>query len=332
MAIITQTSELKAFVAVTTTLEPEDFAPSIASAERDYLLPALGQSLLTSLTSAYQDSLGSNPPTFPPALLALLPLAQAVVANLGFYNYVNSIGTVQVTGSGITSSVGKDQKTAFQWQIDDVKKAYQQEGFKCIDALLAFLEANVSNYSTWKSSPQYTLYKDTLLYTTPQVEFIYPLYSSRLVFLLLKPSIRHIEETTITDLLGSTLYDALLLKLVDGTNYSALEGKVVKLCREATAWLALDLALPSMVAQFNALGINQQAIEAVTDNNRAVTPASQGIVRNQSNNASSRGLEALQRLRKLLVANATALAWTAPDAQSAINYNEGITGSGIVMF
>ncbi len=321
MALVKTNDELKLVVAVGKNLSIVSIQPYLASAERDFVLPALGATLLTELSVYYN---GPNSGTA--TLDALLPYVQAVIINIGYGNYVEGVGTIQVSDAGITSAVGEKEKTPFKWQVDQTKAYHITEGLKAVDALLAFLEANKADYTSWSSSAQYTLQKSTLLHTTAQLDETYPIQGSRQVFLLLKPAIAYVEQTTITELLSDTLYDSLITKLRAGDPYTPIEQKVVKLCQQATAWLAVRNSLPLLLAKFSTLGIVRPGVESVTESGDSKTPADLAIIQRQQLAADNMAKEILTRLRKYLTANATALSWADPTDIDVIDYNEGVEG------
>lgn len=327
MALVKTNEEIKQVVAVGKNLSYSSVAPYFASAERDYVLPALGSSLLATLTAAYN----ALPTPMPAELLALLPYVQAVVINIGYGNYVEGVGTIQVSDAGITSAVGENEKTPFKWQIDQTKAYHIMEGLKAVDALLEFLEANKSAYSSWASSTQYTLQKSTLLHTTAQLDETYPIQGSRQVFLLLKPAIAYAEHTTITELLGGTLYDSLLVKIRASATFTSTEQKIVDLCRQAATWLAVRDSLPLLLAKFSSLGIIRPGVDSITISGDIKTPADLAIIQRQQLSADGRAMEILTRLRNYLTANATALSWTDPTAEAVKDYNKGVDG-GLKMF
>ncbi len=118
--------------------------PDVLLAEDDYLRPALGAAFYddlidpsTTLTSAEADRLRA--------------LLRSALANLSMVGYLD-MGQVQISGAGVQIISTDNQKTAFQWQVNNLKTSFSRKGWNGLEKALAYLEAHATDFPAWASS------------------------------------------------------------------------------------------------------------------------------------------------------------------------------------
>jgi hypothetical protein len=200
-------------VAVSTGLSWPRMAPLLQSAETDYLRPLLGVAMTHEVNGIYWDL---EPPKRTPQEREVLRLAQRAVLNVALW--VNfDVLSVRISDQGFQRQESDSWHPAYKYQEDNLRQTFRNTGLNAIDQLLEYLEANIDLFPAFEQSPAYTVSKKAIVRNTAEVQEVYDINSSRLVFLRLRPIINQVEELTLQPAIGDTLYDALLAYLDDGT-------------------------------------------------------------------------------------------------------------------
>jgi hypothetical protein len=200
-------------VAVSTGLSWARMAPLLQAAETDYLRPLLGAVMTHEIDGIYWNL---EPPKRTPQEREVLRLAQRAVLNIALW--VNfDVLSVRITDQGFQRQESDSWHPAYKYQEDNLRRTFRNTGLNAIDQLLEYLEANIDLFPAFGTSPAYTVSQKAIVRNTAEVQEVYDIGGSRLLFLRLRPIINQVEELTLQPAIGDTLYDALLAYLDDGT-------------------------------------------------------------------------------------------------------------------
>lgn len=129
---------------------------------------------------------------------------------------------VSHTNKGRISRIEENEKTPFDWQIEDSNNALERDYYESLDKLIKYLDVNIT---AWKQTDQYKKSANLFISNASTFDDLFPIGKSRLLFLKLAPGIRKFQNSDIkkrlgeelcTSLLdGSTTNDALVLKIQD---------------------------------------------------------------------------------------------------------------------
>lgn len=214
--------EFKMLIPVSTGLTWPRVAPSLAAAEHDYLQPLLGDRLFAELTGIYL----RERTTRSKAESEVLLWAKRAVANLALWSHFDAL-SLRITDQGFQRQQSDDWTPAYKYQEDALRRQFATEGFNALDSLLVTLEQHTDEFQAFLTSPAWTLHQKSIVRSTAEIQDIYDIHSSRLLFLRMAPVIRQLEELTLQPILGDALYGALRAYLddgtttIDGTTYTA---------------------------------------------------------------------------------------------------------------
>lgn len=214
----------------------------INDAEREHIIPALGDTLYTSLEANYQSN------SLTPDEQALLPYAHGALAPF-LLLYIKDILNVNISNTGFTITVTDEQKPAFEWQVARLERTIARLAFDRVEQLFDFLEKNKATYTSWANSSAYTEFKETFIHTARDFTHIFSrMRGSRQLFVLFKPIMLRVEEEYIEPILGSTLYDTLKQEDKDNT-LSADNQKLIPYIQRAVAFQTVLQAIDEMALE-----------------------------------------------------------------------------------
>lgn len=245
--IFSTTAELKQYASGISdqSLYFEDIKPDAETAQDYYLQKVLGETLLASLQSQYQNH------TLAGAMLLLWQKSMSVVANLTLYHFMPSQYSILSSGGDRTTSTEQAERSPL-WAFRQKREAYLTKGMRAIDALYLFLEANA--FPDWVSSSAYTEFKQYIINTTSEFNQFVRIADSRNTFLAVLPDMANVETNTISDAVTEDLLTDLKTKY-NANTLNADEKQVYKLLQNATANFAMARAANKLTFKFTPEGI-----------------------------------------------------------------------------
>jgi hypothetical protein len=304
--------EVRKFASVSKASEFDSLAPHIANAERDYLVPVIGQTMYDELQEFY-DAVPPviDPDADPPAeptdaqlqTAELLRLSQQAIIHLAYWIGFDLLNA-HITDAGFKRTEGTDVKSLFKYQEENLKNYFRTNGFNGLDAVLAYLEKNIETFGEFKMSSACTLFRSAFIPTTEIYNSIIFINKSRLTFLRMKSHMQLIEETEIAPILGPVAFDFVKTEMVKDTP----DAKVIALLpyiREPIAWLASALLMEESGADLtdNGLYFTQTTAGYNNDTDRKPSAADRIAILVMRNR--SFGAAYLDALRAYLTTHAT---------------------------
>ena len=209
---------LKQVVPVSAALSWSKMEAPLTNAEKDYLLPAVGQSVLDKLQSI-AESEESGRTDFERQILYY---AMTAVGNLAFYSNFDALN-VRITDQGFqrSSSENGTYQPAYKYQEDNLRNDFRNKGYNAIDHLLDFLDYAVDGHddqvkaigALYAETDAYKAIRKSIVRNAREVQNVYDINHSYILFLTLNAKMATIEELTLEPILGPTLYKALKLWL-----------------------------------------------------------------------------------------------------------------------
>ncbi|MDJ1500459.1 DUF6712 family protein [Xanthocytophaga agilis] len=295
MPLIKTIQEVKNYVSVGINNEFETITPDLIQAH-DRVLKLLGSTQYTALETAYD----AGPVTG--EIKSLLEFCQGIITNLCYAEFITP-GQLDISDSGFRIQVDGEYKTAFQWQIDDLKLYFRKKAADKEEKMLAFLEEKSSTFPDWANSPASTLFRQYFINSTSEYQDHYNIASSRLTFLALIPTMKYTETFSIEP----NISPALFAKLKDQIQNKTLTDKnklLITYIQPAVAYLTICNAIDELPVEIkeNALVVNEY--RATGENYRQQATASDKLLVSKKASACVKGNDYLQRLIAFLNANA----------------------------
>lgn len=267
MRIISTIEELKNYVSATASFKFDKIAPHINRTMQGYIKKLLGEDLTEEICTAYESALevlaamaapdrakivaeGRQYTLMPAKYQQIMPYLQDAVSNISFMNSLSQM-QMSMSESGIRLLVNENSKTAFQWQIDDLKYQLASDGYSALNSLLETLDAHKADFSAWETSDAYADQKKYFVENPDLFNNAYYIANSRITYLTLRYIMQRIEQFEVQRLIGPTLFQKL--KTNQKTSYSDREKILMN-----------SFIIPGIVLLTVAKGIVERAIE-VTD-------------------------------------------------------------------
>ena len=200
--LINNTDELKEYIPASVTLEFADIRPKVRLVEREIIQRIFSKAVYTRLTTI-------EAPTDQDT--ALKELLAESVAHLALLDYL-AFGQVQINSAGVQIASNETMKTAFEWQIDELKTQCSRQGWSAIESALEYCETLPDGdlKTLWEQTESYTTNQSRLLPTLRKFETFVNLGHSRVLFNKLLPIIHEKQEEVILPAVGKALFDKLV--------------------------------------------------------------------------------------------------------------------------
>lgn len=259
--LIASIEEFQEFIPANVSLDIDVMKPSENAAEKRYIIPILGQTLYDELIAAYGD--GSTPISNP-ELAALLPYVQLPLAKFASAIAL-PINQLDFSTSGIRIIVDDNHKTAFSWQIEDVKNEWFSQAYDGIETLLVYLEEHLADYPTWATSDAYSKIRKYFINDASTFNNYVGIRSSRQVYLALQSLMQKVEDFIISPRLGKTFYDQIK-EQIKNEDISSDNQLLMPFILPAVAHFTINRAFDELPLEIRADGFWINTIAAASDN------------------------------------------------------------------
>lgn len=230
--------ELKKHVKVSAAITYETLYTSLNNAFNLFLRPLLGEAMVDELIEIYKygpdpNTLGSTSESVTSGEKKdydLLMICQRANANLALWYDFDEINT-RISDAGFQRQESADGtiKQIYKYQDNNLRRNFKNKGFNALDEVIAFLERNIDRYPEFKTSETYVRLKSAIVRSTAEVDKIYYINSSRILFLRLQTHFDFVSEEYLRTNLGDLLYDQLIAWCVSDYIPDDLKDKVEEL-------------------------------------------------------------------------------------------------------
>lgn len=215
MKLISNIDEVRAHVPVSMTENIETLNPFLASAESQFIKPMIGKAQFDVFFTLYTEA-GENIENIENqhhknAMLAL----QKAIANLGYLLGL-PILNVSVGPSGVQIFSNADTKSAFEWQVDDLKRALLELGYNGIEDLMDVMESDIDLFEAYKNSDAKKRTEQNLIENAQDFNIYYNIRESRFTFHTLTYIMQRIEKQKVEPMFGKAFLDTLRLDNIEG--------------------------------------------------------------------------------------------------------------------
>jgi hypothetical protein len=297
MNLITTIAEFRAGLPVNVSSSVELLEAAIGSAERKHVLPVLGRAQYQELLAAYEAEDLSE------VQAGLLKLVQVATANLAYAPYI-TIAQLQIDDQGIRIASDENNKTAFQWQIDDLREYLAETGYQALEDVLGFLDEHKDEFPLWAQSAAYTYNKQLLLNSATDFNTHYNIGGSRRTFLALLSIIGREEVFSIEPVLSAEFCAALRAEIQTGTVSDDTQA-VLRLLHPALANFTVAEAIGELSVDLSGGGLVVRELAVGGANNRTKRQAPDNLLAVKRDQARANGRTYLQKLLALLNAKAS---------------------------
>ncbi|MCA8830182.1 DUF6712 family protein [Hymenobacter pini] len=304
MALIQDIDQFRAHVTLNSTADEDTYTALQADlllVEDEHIRPMLGDEFYQQFREQVEEGIEQlNTPA-----KKLLQLLQSPLANLTMVSYLD-IAQVQISGVGVQIISDTTQKTAFQWQINDLKVNFSRKGFNGLEKVLAFLQRNESEFPTWQSSEAARQHRELFISTATEFSQHYNINNARTTFLSLASLVRKTESFALEPALGSPFFDELKQQLADEQLTPENAALVEKYLRPALAHLTMAQAIGELGFSLNGQALELNVYRPDNANSKESDPGLQRLLDMKQEQAVDDGARYLRRMRKHLNETASA--------------------------
>lgn len=297
--------EFKQFISVSIATDFDNVAPHILNAERDYLIPVIGQDMFDELQRFYDGQLpGSGSGSgVPEELEELLLLAQSALIHLAYWIGFDLLN-VYISDGGFKRTESDTVKGLYKNQERNLKSYFRTNGFNGLDKVLQYLELHLKELPDFSDSPAFTLLKSAFIPTTDIFDKIVFINKSRLTFLRMKPHMQLIEDIEIATILGPVTFEYVKVEMVKETPAQKVTALLPYL-RKPIAYLASAMLMEESGADLkeNGLYFTQTVVQSDNDTEHKPSDADRITLLVSRNRAFGKAF--LDQLSAYLKANAT---------------------------
>ena len=206
------------FIPVSASLSWQKIKGSLARAEDDFLMPLLGEEMLEKLNEQNTHIADIEDEDEKKAVVTVLECAKKAVAHLAFFSDFDALN-LRITDQGFQRQQSENQTfvSAYKYQEDALRSTFKNRGFNALDRLLSLLMKYIVYYPEFVEAPGYALRKKHIVRSVADVQQVYDINNSNIIFLRLQPIIANVEELTLQPILGNTLYEQLKAWLQQGS-------------------------------------------------------------------------------------------------------------------
>ena len=240
--LINSITEIKSILPVGAGNDFMRLKPHIINAENKFIKPLLGTAMYDELLKFYDASPLVSPTEVQIAMSNLLSKVQHSIIHLAYfvgYDFLN----ISASDTGFQRLESEHKKGLYKYQEDNLKQYFSDAGYNGLDTILVFVEDNIQYFTEFKSSANWTVFKQSFIPTVKTLQEIpFNIFDSRLTFLNLKPHIAFIEDTTIRKALGDAIYTEIKSEMVkDNPSEKVLE--ILPYIRKPLIYLASALLM-----------------------------------------------------------------------------------------
>ncbi|HEX8656463.1 MAG TPA: DUF6712 family protein, partial [Hymenobacter sp.] len=258
MSFIRTIEQYRAHVVVNTSTDLENLQPDLRLAESQRLRPLLGPALYNELQALSDAEVTQLLADGEDVRGGLLHLIHGALANLAALEYL-VVNQVQISDAGVHIFSDQGKKTAFQWQINDLKASFRRKGHNALEEVLAYLDEHAAapELEAWATSAAAVAAHQHLLASARQFSYHYAINDSRLTYLALLPTLRKVERFELAPVIGPALFAEIRAQLITRTVSPANALLLDEYLRPALAHLTMAKALNGDVG----LALNGDAVE-----------------------------------------------------------------------
>lgn len=217
-------AEIKSYVNVSAALSFKKMENPLNNAFTFFLKPVIGDELSERLINIYnalptkeQIAITGSVDVETKLDIEFLKLCQYAVSNLAFWYDFDAIN-LRITDAGFQrqSSENNSFSPAYKYQEDSLRRQFKNKGFNMLDKVIDFLYDNLDNFIEFKKSVTYNSDLSSIVKSTDDVNKVYYINYSRLVYLRLQAPIKFATEMHLKNDIGDKLYEQLIKWLEEG--------------------------------------------------------------------------------------------------------------------
>lgn len=253
MSLLTKLDELRRYVRIEAKDFPVAIELNVPAAEKG-VAALLGPTLYAWLLTQYEAGLAPTDAGVPAQLLRLV---QAPIARLSTAWALDE-HQAKISNTGVQITSTQTEKTAFQWQVKDLRDTLEARGYNDLDTLVEWLEANhdeLPELRAWAASAAGQRHRRELFTGTADFQEYTNIYASRRTFVALGSIRRRVESFELVGVLGDEFLAELREQVRTRTLSSDNENLLRSYVYPALAELSIAQGIPELGLRLSGDGV-----------------------------------------------------------------------------
>jgi hypothetical protein len=234
--LINSIDDLKRYIVVASTFDFKKVLPFSDRVERNLILDLIGQDQYDSFV-IHPSNQNSNSP-----ISQVKKLLEEAIANYSLFLAMPTIN-ILITNSGSKNTETSESKDADWKDKKDLNRTLLKAYNEALDSAFQIMEENISNFSDWKNSRYYTVFKQLIVQQTSEFNTYFNIQKNRQTFVALKPYMLEVEDQYFKAMLGQCTLDFIKKNSLDPIVNNAQE-----IARKAV--VALTVAKAALTGTF----------------------------------------------------------------------------------
>lgn len=276
-------------------------ALTIRQVEDAYLVDVLGDELYNSLNIAY--NLASTEGSLNIAQQKLLDKCRMLIGPYVAYNYAPK-SDVQLSDAGARRAETAQLKTAYAYQLQNLREQKLREAEQAAEALLRFLDLNKVDYPEWVSSIAFEAYTSLFIRNGRDFNALVTTASPYRNYWAWRYKMEEVEQQNIREALGDAMFNDLKAKAKAGT-LTDTEKTLLFPLRKAIAYFTISFAVPFHAVRMDSGGITVVNIRGGVQETDNRAPAADNQLSNVIRNSADAGGVWLQNAINFILTNPT---------------------------
>jgi len=269
--LIKTIEEIRELLPVSLASDFNKLKPHLANAERDYLVPAIGDNMILELEEFAETPPAGELTEVQESMKELLDLARISLIHLAYWIGYDTLNA-HISDGGFRRIESDKIRSLFKYQEDSIRDYFKVTGYNGLDAMLELMETKPDHFLEYYASKAYTERKELFVKDTQSFHNIYFIGKSRLIFMRLIPYMKTVADLYIKPLLGTTNYEMLKTEMVSGTPSAAVRA-LLPLLEKPVVFLSTAMLMEDSGAELNDRGLFFAGKMATNLDNTVHTPA-----------------------------------------------------------
>lgn len=244
------TSDIGNYIEINDAVNFESLKSSIRTAEKQLLVPIIGLSFYIDLDTKYNSNDLNAEETL------LVNVIQAALAPSTMLHYIPK-SEVNITDGGIRRAETETHKTAYQYQVTNLRNAYQDETDRAVEYLYAYLELKKVEFPVWQTTEEFKRYRSLFIRTGGEFQEYFQSASPWRNYMAMRSIMHGIEQTIVKASLGNSFYAALKAKTESANGViSSEETELLKRLKYFIAFRTITESIGQLAVRIDSMGIS----------------------------------------------------------------------------
>jgi hypothetical protein len=299
--LIRKIEEVRELLPVSTAVDLDRLKPHLELAEENFIKPLLGTLLFKDLNDIIGELVPPALAEHEDAFRELLMLVRRSQIHLAYwmgYEVLNAY----ISDGGFRRQESNTVKSLYKYQEDNLKDYFKSSGYNGLDAVLEFIERNITHFENFKQSETWKFIKGAFIPDTSTLNSIYFIGNSRLIFMRIQPYMKVVEDLSISQIIDNKNFEFIKTEMAtDDPDERVIS--ILPYIRKPIAFLAVSMLMEDSGADLTDKGLFFEGKAQTMMSDSVKSPAEIERVQNLVKRNKNLGKSYLIQLKQFLIEN-----------------------------